>query len=265
MLNPADPLSDGLRAVWAFSGRHDTTVFDMANNYHLTRRAGAGTATTATGPQKVFTPEGLAYNADGSDDNFYAQTDLGITGYPMTMMSRFIHYPGEFSNLFSLCDVSTDTNYIAILGRDTDVARMMVRAGGTEDATSGTSNIADGRPHTVIAVFRSATNRELYVDGVSEATDATSRAYPSGIDNVGIFALNDTSSSYYESNGFLMAAAWNRDLVPHEIRLLQTDPYRMIRPSSSRRVVVSLVGSGYAGSTGGKRLRPSSYPSRLRG
>jgi hypothetical protein len=63
----------------------------------------------------------------------------------------------------------------------------------------GETVVTDSEWHHVVGVFASATNRRLYVDGVSEASDTTSASYSSDVDRWTIGRWGDsTPKSYFK-------------------------------------------------------------------
>jgi hypothetical protein len=99
---------------------------------------------------------------------------------------------------------------------------------GTTDLTSS----GGVTYHHCLGVERSATNRELYVDGTSENTNTTSRT-PSGIDSlsIGFLFTNGDSDPFFGDAAHM--ALWDTDLNDDEISALASGFSPMlIRPAN---------------------------------
>lgn len=115
--------------------------------------------------------------------HFHATTGPAatITGYPFTMSTWIrVDAGGASDSIMGLTDASgsgAGTNSWQIIYRDIAANVGFRLTTVTSEGTQNTSDYdtghaeADGTWFHVVGTFRSATDRELYVDGVSRATD----------------------------------------------------------------------------------------------
>jgi len=134
-----------------------------------------------------------------SDSLYYSHASVGpaasITDYPFTLACwcRLDSISGSTDSVIALTDASgsgSGTNWWQINDRDmSGNVGFRIRSetsDGTDDTTDYDTGqtFGDGHWFHVVATFRSSTDRELYIDGVSRAT-ATATATFSQPDTVG--------------------------------------------------------------------------------
>ena len=124
--------------------------------------------------------------------------------------------------ILSWCDNSATNQILLLAVQDqsgTIVARQFTQA-GSSGSEYGTTDLSDNAWHMITCVWRSATDRELYVDGASEATGSTSRS-PTGLDALGIARLVDSSPLSIPPDGDVdEISLWDDALTPAEISWL---------------------------------------------
>lgn len=156
-------------------------VWPTASTYHL------GEDPTGVSPQfvdssgkKDMSTVGTGWvsgDSDGKDLTFEAASSQGllgknvsggITGYPFTLEAEFT--TTTTGSEYVACISSEFANNEAYGIRVNSGKAEIVAYVGTFNSAASTTSVNDGTKHTVQAVFRSSTDMELYVDGVSEAT-----------------------------------------------------------------------------------------------
>lgn len=127
----------------------------------------------------------------------------------------------------SLSDTGTFNNYVGIRTNSYDF-EYIVRGTSERKLTSGIG--AQNEWHLAVGVNRSATDRELYVDGVSVATN-TDAASPASLDTLGVLELRRSSGAIQsDASVVAFAAAWDRALTDAEIAAISADPFGLLRP-----------------------------------
>jgi len=182
--------------VFDFDPSKSFTV-DQANSAVITINRTASAAKSVEVTEPVFSPH---------TDDYFITSASPISAYPFTLAAKVRGYPTAAADaLLALVDASADNVQYGIL---TDASgNFGVRARNTtaDDAHESGTQYDDGSLHVVAAVFRSATDREVFVDGVSVATDTASVAFNSAVDRVCIGAfVGATPASFADSEG----AAW---------------------------------------------------------
>lgn len=223
-LNPYDPLSRGLIGCWLLNEGAGTVVRDASGNgFH-------GTNSAATWTSGAFGPC-MAFNGTDAFVDIPGKNML----YPLTMC----------------CWVRLNVNNIVQVllylgdgvesGSATDLVCLRVNSEGTPLATAwrgsagnsatGTTVLVPGVWYHLAAVFVHSTMREIYVNGVLEATNsneeviAGSKVYWS----IGAWRLS-AGGAQYHANALIDAPQfYNRALTPSEIASLYRDPYQMFR------------------------------------
>jgi hypothetical protein len=112
-----------------------------------------------------------------------------------------------------------------------DVPRFFLSQNGTTDQLlTGTSSVNDTRPHLLVGTYDGETQR-LYLDGVQEG-NTLSWSGNIGTSNLALafFRLGTLNALHFQGDIF-GAFLWSRALSAREIRRLNSDPFRVIRPS----------------------------------
>lgn len=124
-------------------------------------------------------------------------SNLGITVYPVTFECWIKTTQADLGIVVSMADSTSPSRYFS-LGVNGGVAEYR-RRNTTQFTTAGTVTVNDGNPHHIVVVMTNATTSELFVDGVSDGTDANSVLWPTVLDRTSIGRFGDsTPSSYYD-------------------------------------------------------------------
>ena len=188
--NETKPEEGGIVSRWQLNENTGTIAYDSAGDND-------GTISGATWTTGV---NGSALLFDGSDD--YVEIDGQIiTDYPFTM-STWIKAEFAWADqvIFDGADSSFSNSYYGIYVSYGEGGRVGIGARNPATQTVfGETVVTDGEWHHVVGVFASATDRRLYVDGVSEANDTTSVSYSTDVDKWTIGRWGDsTPKSYFK-------------------------------------------------------------------
>ena len=176
---PAADSAYGSEAV--YSSAYDA-VYHMNGLVDSTSNSRTGTIMgTVTQEDGTY---GKEYDFQGSSDYIYAPT--GITSYPFTLTILMnLDTVSNYDDYLFLADWGTSY----VLGT-MDYAQsprkytMYARDASTSDLAHGSTTVQTGIPQLIDIVFRSAADRELYLNGSSEITDSTSISFTAGIDRL---------------------------------------------------------------------------------
>ncbi len=153
---------------------------------------------------------------NGTDD--YVERDVQVvSGYPFTLLAAFRTDTMVTSILISFTDKSAHDVQFCLRLSPTGVMEIGAR-NTTSQMVSSPETYNDGETHTAIGIFRSATERELFVDGVSVVSDAVSVTYPSSVDRYSVGRFGDASPSQYIKGEILLATVFNRALTADEVK-----------------------------------------------
>ena len=176
--------SEPVTSMTGYARSTDTSI-----NLGLTEATLAGNDTWET-----FSADTLAKNY--GDAQWFNGVDTKVsvaaplTAYPYTLEATIVT-TGVNGVILWLGDTSVISHYSRIGVDANGKAIIISKDGGVNTSAVSTTSVNDGSPHVIKGIFTSATNRELYVDGVLEATD-TVAITPTGID---AFALGLTADS----------------------------------------------------------------------
>lgn len=129
----------------------------------------------------------------------------------------------QFNALLALADGSLETQRISILFQEAAGNSKAVLSIQTITALTltSTTSIVSGEWGHVLGMFRSATDFELYLNGVSEVAASTTITFPTGLD---VFALgripDSTPSSIADNQDIAECAIWDVALTQLEITAL---------------------------------------------
>ena len=172
---------------------------------------------------------GASRHFDGAGDWVQADTDSGINAYPFTFMAwvktdtnlgGVLVYVGDkdVSNVFWGLTVEATGG-----GAGTPTARMVARNTTIDDCIDTTVNLENAWHH-LAAVFRSATDRELYVDGVSKCTDTSSVTMSSATDRTSMGHFGDSTPSDDLAGYLAEGKIYNRALSAAEVVAEMSNP-----------------------------------------
>lgn len=229
--------TSGLVAHWTFDGKNvvDGSFRDItATGAHLTASGISTTTFYAAGKM------GQGLNFDGVNDYLERNTSLTLSSYPYTMSAWVKASTGvPNSGIIWIGDKDTDDRYSSISIISEQFA-LLARFDDPPDILSSSVSV-DGGWHHVVAVFTSSSMREIYVDGVSRATDTTSWSYPN-IDRVSIGAFRDTTPDGYIVGVIDDVRVYNRVLSASEILELYKFGDNRIDVTSKHILTSGLVG-----------------------
>lgn len=137
--------------------------------------------------------KGEALNFDGVDDDVQISSAV-VTAYPFTMSGWFQTSSSASSYLMTLGSSNSTNNFQGIRMFSGQLYARSVESGNASDATT-TNTYNDNSWHHVVAVFSSATDRKIYVDGILQASDTTSRTFSASINRTAIGGLNNNSET----------------------------------------------------------------------
>lgn len=183
------------------------------------------------------------FNKTGADEYFEktAISTFPVTAYPITMACRFktAGVTTDTANiLFSMQDVSASAEYFRLHINDAATVEkfgFIVRNAAGFTVEDGDTTLSTGTWYHGLGVFRSATDRQLYLDGASDsAVFTTSRTFPINLDGISIGMLRDVSpSEALEDSDVAEVALWNVELSAGEIAALGSGvAANIIRPSA---------------------------------
>ncbi len=168
---------------------------------------------------------------DGSND-FVSCGNIGIRSYPFTYSAWFRTNGTTKNTICALADADQNVPFYQFLITNTGLARINAR--NTSDDfcdSSGTYN--DGKWHHGVAVFTSATDRKIYIDGVADGSDTSSVPFSSAIDEFGIGVLNRSSKADYYDDDINEVAVWDVALDADAVSALYNSGVPLLPTSDS--------------------------------
>ncbi|MEA2036686.1 MAG: LamG domain-containing protein [Nanoarchaeota archaeon] len=184
----------------------DGEVIDISNNLNTGTIHGGAVATL----------DGISF--DGVDD--YVEKDSApVTDYPYTLTS-WVNTSTSATRSISLWVGDKDQgDEWGCIGIESDNKALFFRRAAATDELTGTTDIDDGKWHFVVGVATSATDVELYVDGVSEGTSSVSKL-ATGWDRVSIGRAGDSSPALYWNGELGEQRIYNKALSQSEVEAL---------------------------------------------
>jgi len=166
--------------------KYDNNVLDSAASYD------------ATNYGATSNPSGLinqAYSYDGNND--YIRASSMLTGFPFTINFWMKSTAMQYGYIIFLGYSGSDIVYYGFQISNSGIMELHSRnLAGTEKVISSTA-LNDGDWHMVTGIWRSATDRELYIDTVSERTGTNSVTYNSNVDRFTTGRLDRASPATY--------------------------------------------------------------------
>ena len=173
---------------WVVRDYYENTLGVAAPGLFLAALEGAGATLYNLGKS---TPSAMTIVNPGSWNNggvnfsqalsTYSETQslFGITGYPFTFVATFVpidgYDPGGEIISFWRYNSILRRYSIAFGTQTSDTYQIIAKGGGVTSATLSANNaVLFGKEQTLIGTFRSETDRELFIDGVSAASSNTS-------------------------------------------------------------------------------------------
>ena len=168
---------------------------------------------------------------DGSND-YVSCGNIGITDYPFTYSAWFRTNGTTKNTICALADADQNVIFYQFLITDTGLARINARNTADDFCdSSGTYN--DGEWHHGVAVFASATDRKIYIDGVADGSDTSSVAFSSGVDEFSIGVLNRSSKADYYDDDINEVAVWDVALDADAVSALYNSGIPLLPTSDS--------------------------------
>ena len=167
----------------------------------------------------------LAYQTygefDASSSRVEDDSSSFATVYPFSLEAWFRNSLDGGSSLgviVGLFDKGSNYEYAALEMKMNDgKVALLIRNTGAEDKKSSTATFNDGLWHHIVGVFTDATNRELFVDGTSVATDTSSITMSAGIDRFSVGRLARSSPVSYFLGDIATPRAWSIGLSQQNI------------------------------------------------
>lgn len=187
--------------------------------------------TLVNSPTWVVSGGRWSLNFNASDSDFINIDSNTPNAYPITVFGWFkTSDASATSRTLISWGNSVDNNEIITLALTTaQKVGYLLRVGAANVIIDSADNLNDGEWHLSVAISRSATDHEFFVDGVSIATDPTDTVSFPSIDRAGIGTLRrGLNASFFEGN-LGCSGIYNRALNPNEIRQLHIDPLALFR------------------------------------
>lgn len=219
-LDRNNPLANGLVAYWPFLENSGGLTYDLS---------GSGKTGTITGATWVPGKFGSCLSFNGSGYvNYGAATSLELTTMTLSAWIK-TNFTGNYQVIINKQVSSTNRNYWFAIHSTTNVLLFYFYVGETNKTINGSTVVADGNWHHVVAVYDGSL-RYLYVDGKSDATPTSPGGNPNvGTSNVYIGAEAGITRFF---NGLLdNVMIFNRALSAAEIAQLYREPFGFIQKS----------------------------------
>lgn len=160
---------------------------------------------------------GGAFEFDGVDDFIEINSDGGLSAYPFTMSAWITSLSNDGGAIVDLADASEAAINYRIQIQPTGEASAAVRNGGASERADSTTLVNDGKWHYITGVFLSSTNRTIYVNGVSEATNVVSRTFNTNTDVISVGRLGDSTPGSFFNGSIDEVMIFNTSLNASQI------------------------------------------------
>lgn len=194
-------------------------------------------------------PGTVALDLDGVNDHVDIPSALGITGYPFSF-GCWVRADGTTGPyVFLSLTYSADTAVYWAIDIRGGKFSLVARNTSWSNAASTTSVVA-GQWYRVDAVFHSATDKRLYVDGVHEATHTKSVAWSGSVDQFFVGRLRATDLANMFDGAVADVTVYNRAISADEHKWLYDNPglepmLNKIEPTRKAAPVTGGGGSGF--------------------
>jgi hypothetical protein len=211
-INTNDTLKSGLVANWSFDGgQMSTNVGDASGQGN----SGALQSFTSTTTVLGRLGQGLFFNGS---TNYVRRAAAVATTYPLTISAWIkkdtVGTAGLVAGIFDSTQANWYGHYIFINANAT------VSAGSATNNVSATSTtvatIKAGQWHHVVAVFNTATDRTVYLDGGNSVQDTTSNT-PTGLNNTVVGATGKSSPDNFFNGTIDDVRVYSRALTAAEV------------------------------------------------
>lgn len=194
---------------------------------------------------------GSSIDCSGGDKQIEHDGSLTLSAYPVTITGWFRANSQHASIVLSLASTSSSTLFAI---RTESSGALSLKTYSYTDSSSGSLYSTDTWHH-IAAVFRSATDRELYLDGVSIATGSTSETWAGTTDSFGVganpwgggtvwFNGQVAAPQLYTkslSNAEILEIMYNPSALPDSLYLYWTGLENIVTDSD----LVDLSGNGF--------------------
>lgn len=221
-------LEDAPSLIWPHNETSGTDA-DDPSRWGRDGTYSGGFTLDKSGPHANY--KSVGYDGTDGEAEYSDANDIPVSGYPMVIAS-VLKSPSTLANstdyaFFGIADSGGTNDELGVMlrtdGSGNIFARGNIRVGGTDDhldQNSGTGLSAQNNKFLhVVLVMRSATDRELYVNGRSVAggSGLTSRSFPSTLDTVAAGKLTTSSASFYAGDQ-MMGVFFDYELTESQIR-----------------------------------------------
>ncbi len=163
---------------------------------------------------------GNSLNFDGTND-YVAINSVNVSGYPFTF-SAWIKTGTIGSSdrvIVNIADNSSSRRYFGIFVGEDEGGQVCIRGrNGGHRTVHSTVTVDDNKWHHVVGVFASATDRTLYIDGISEATDSRNVNYSTSVNTTTIGRWGDSTPKSYFDGDIDEVQIWDIALSETQIR-----------------------------------------------
>ena len=208
-------LEEGLAIHWALDETADTVANDQSGN----NRNGALLNGFSFSNRATEGAMGGALNFTNNLEEVvrYEEVNL-VDSFPYSVATWVKASSGALRTAVYLGDGSFSTfNIVGISGGK---AQILTRRGSSQLPQAGTTTINDGAWHHVVAVFESATSRQLYVDGMLDGAFSDTASFIGDISRFSV-GRNDRSSPVQAfAGGIDDVRLYRRALTEEEIGIL---------------------------------------------
>ena len=232
------PGTDGLVGLWdpSIQGAGGTKLVDLSGyNSH-------GTFGTSSDVSWETTSRGVSLYFDGSSVGV-SGVPKNLTGYPFSVSLWMLSTATTWSTLFWMGDGTRTDKMFVVWFRDVSGHITISARNASEKYTASTNAFNDGNWHHVVAVFATATDRRLYVDGNLEASNASSVPFITSMNKWTLGLAGDSSPGAAYEGHLDSVSLYNCELSPSVIRSFYRDSRQMFRREPIE-FWGALVGSG---------------------
>jgi len=154
------------------------------------------TSGTMTSGDLVDDWPGQGYETDGSDDSIYDTTDLGITGYPITMEAAALINAVASAYGAPAVAIADNSSVSAILSLNIYNKFIRILNSNANSADGTLVEFDDNFFGHVAVVHEDNTTHKGYSNGVLDASSSYNYAYPAGMDRASLNSIRDSSPGY---------------------------------------------------------------------
>ncbi len=203
-------LSANLIGHWTFDGSDGGR--DRSSEGNHGELTGVATSSAAT-----IGKMGQAFSFDGVDDYLVISSGLNLTQYPITLSVWTSLTSEAGGTAFWVGDESRNNRYFRVQSSSSGHS-VTLKYSSPQSTISTSDTVEVNIWHHIVAVYRSSTDRELFVDGVSRSTATSEVDFPIQIDKTVVGRHDGTSSGDYFPGKVDDVRVYSRALSAEEIR-----------------------------------------------